>query len=151
MHKALTVKQPWAWLILHGGKDVENRMWPISYRGPLLIHAGKTYDDEADYFFDWAATYTEIDTSVYPTPDEIVYGAIIGRVQLVGCQTLYRSDWADDEQWNWILADPEPFAEPVPWCGRLGLWQISDEELRTGHELDAQLRMEEAAKSDGNN
>lgn len=40
--KALTVKQPWAGLIIAGGKDIENRTWRTSYRGRVLIHAAKT-------------------------------------------------------------------------------------------------------------
>jgi hypothetical protein len=38
--RALTVQQPWAWAIIHGGKDVENRTQAWKYRGPLAIHAG---------------------------------------------------------------------------------------------------------------
>ena len=42
MHaKCLSVRQPWAWLIVHGHKPLENRSWATSYRGPLLIHAAK--------------------------------------------------------------------------------------------------------------
>lgn len=43
--KALTVQQPWAWAIVHGGKDVENRTQAWSYRGPLAIHAGARWSD----------------------------------------------------------------------------------------------------------
>ncbi|HHY88739.1 MAG TPA: ASCH domain-containing protein, partial [Chloroflexi bacterium] len=42
--KALSVRQPWAWLIAQGYKTVENRTWATNYRGPLLIHAGKKPD-----------------------------------------------------------------------------------------------------------
>ena len=40
--RILTVRQPWAWAIIHGGKDVENRVRNIagSYRGPVAIHVG---------------------------------------------------------------------------------------------------------------
>ena len=44
--KALSIRQPWAWAIIHAGKDVENRPWGTRYRGPLLIHASKTLDQE---------------------------------------------------------------------------------------------------------
>lgn len=37
--KALSIRQPWAWLILHGGKDIENRSWNTNFRGRFLIHA----------------------------------------------------------------------------------------------------------------
>ena len=38
--KALTVLQPYAWAIVTGLKKIENRTWPTSHRGELLIHAG---------------------------------------------------------------------------------------------------------------
>jgi len=45
---ALSIRQPWAYLIIHAGKDVENREWPTRVRGNILIHAGKTMT-RADY------------------------------------------------------------------------------------------------------
>ena len=39
--KALSIRQPWAWLIVNGHKDIENRSWPTRFRGPVLIHAAK--------------------------------------------------------------------------------------------------------------
>ncbi len=45
--RVLTVRQPWAWAIIHGGKDVENRSRNIagSYRGPVAIHVAKQHAD----------------------------------------------------------------------------------------------------------
>ena len=45
--KALSIQQPWAWMILYGTKRVENRTWATSFRGPFLIHAGLKADREA--------------------------------------------------------------------------------------------------------
>src|SRR5215472_1457845 len=42
--KALSVRQPWAWLIVNGYKPVENRNWLTKFRGRLLIHAGQRFD-----------------------------------------------------------------------------------------------------------
>ncbi|WP_426243725.1 hypothetical protein [Nocardioides sp. LHG3406-4] len=44
----MTVQQPWAWAIVHGGKDVENRTRNLAggYRGPVAIHAGLTVSRE---------------------------------------------------------------------------------------------------------
>lgn len=44
--RILTVRQPWAWAIIHGGKDVENRVRNIAgaYRGPVAIHVARTED-----------------------------------------------------------------------------------------------------------
>jgi len=52
--KAISLWQPWAWAILHAGKDVENRTWPTHHRGPLLLHVAKrrTSTEEAERFVD---------------------------------------------------------------------------------------------------
>lgn len=39
--RALSLTQPWAWLVVHGGKDIENRVWSTHIRGEFLIHASK--------------------------------------------------------------------------------------------------------------
>jgi len=46
--RALTIRQPWASLIAAGVKTIETRSWSTSYRGPLLIHAGKATEDMED-------------------------------------------------------------------------------------------------------
>ena len=43
--KAISIRQPWAWLIVNGYKDVENRIWATSLRGRVLIHAGASKSD----------------------------------------------------------------------------------------------------------
>jgi len=43
---ALSIQQPWAWAIIHGGKDVENRTWPTKFRGRFLVHASRKFDWE---------------------------------------------------------------------------------------------------------
>lgn len=48
MMKALSILQPWAWLITAGHKDIENRRWWTNYRGPFLIHAGKKWGAEQE-------------------------------------------------------------------------------------------------------
>ena len=48
MVKALSIRQPWAWLVVHGYKDVENRSWSTGFRGRVLIHAGGILDPEFD-------------------------------------------------------------------------------------------------------
>lgn len=112
--RALTVKQPWAWAIIHAGKSVENRSRPTKYRGELLIHAGLAWDDNGPL--------RRHDGGKWPDPSVFVYGAIIGKVTVVGCCTNSSSPWAAAGMWHWLLADPVPFAEPIPCRGMLGLW-----------------------------
>ncbi len=56
MMLALSISQPWAWLIVNtntypGGKDIENRGWMTHYRGPIAIHVPLKVD-EAFFFRD---------------------------------------------------------------------------------------------------
>ena len=46
----LSVRQPWAWLLVNGYKDIENRNWATEFRGRCFIHAGKNFDQEG---YDW--------------------------------------------------------------------------------------------------
>lgn len=121
--KALTIKQPWAWAIVSGHKDVENRSWATSYRGPILIHAGKARDDvrEEREYDDWL----EMFGLAMPPDSELVYGAIIGIAELVDCVVLtesHPSQWASDEGYGWELRNARKLARPIPCNGALGLW-----------------------------
>jgi hypothetical protein len=79
------VRQPWAWAIIDGGKEVENRTWPTSHRGPLLIHAG-LQDDLNGWHF--------LDESNIPLPVDPATGGIVGVVDLVDRVQGYHSAWA---------------------------------------------------------
>ena len=71
--KVLTIKQPWATLIMQGDKRFEFRSWQTNYRGDLLIHAGKGIDKEA---MNKLAKYI---------PEDMLTGKILGKVTLVNC------------------------------------------------------------------
>lgn len=120
--KALTVLQPWAWAIIHGPKRIENRTWFTRYRGPLAIHAGVSHarlGDEGELL------------PGMPPYCELVYGAIIGTVDLVDCVRLV--DVAGRPfatgPWCWIIERPQALARPIPFRGRQGLYDIPDELL----------------------
>src|SRR5688500_8008519 len=116
--KALTICQKYAHLVWLGEKPIENRNWPTRYRGPLLIHAGKSRD--------WL---DEGDEQRYP---DMQFGAFIAVAQLVGTPELDRpSDWRPEwrhlmthEHANgpfcWILEDVKQI-KPVPCRGAQGL------------------------------
>jgi hypothetical protein len=121
--KILTVRQPWAWAIIHGGKDIENRTWPVDYRGPVIIHAGRAFDDEG---FDLVHKLCD------EVPDHDLFwssrGKIIGRVDIVDCVKDYSSLWAEtgDRVWNWVLANPVPARHSLTVRGQLGLRTVGD-------------------------
>lgn len=148
--RILTVRQPWAWAIIHGGKDVENRVRNIAgdYRGPVAIHAGLAAYEQGNVASKAhaAAHGTETDTGM-------VFGAIIGVVDLTdvhsasvidGCGWLrhdcpehgtcreHCSKWAmGPTQDGWfqhlVLANPRPLTEPIPFKGALGLRTLDDD------------------------
>lgn len=135
--KALSIQQPWAWAILHAGKDIENRTWPTDYRGPLLIHASKRYDHNAANFIiprlDWGMRAHLPDGGI-PGPKLLPCGGIMGMVQIVGCAgvsrksyTPHSSPWFEGP-YGFVLRYPQelPF---LPWPGKLGLFDFPDELL----------------------
>jgi hypothetical protein len=82
--KALSIRQPWAWAIIHAGKDVENRTWNTKFRGTFAVHASA--QAASDWEFPRGA----------PKPGEKegwVKGAIIGFVDLVDVVDRHRSKW----------------------------------------------------------
>lgn len=129
--KALTLTQPWATLVALGIKKVETRSWSTPYRGPLLIHAAKTWNaDDRAFAADLRAGGVLPDV---PLP----LGAIIARcrLQYVGSTqvafaalTGIERDLGDFSygRFGWSLTGVEPLPEPVPWRGALGLWDGPD-------------------------
>lgn len=101
---ALSVRQPWAWLIVNGHKDIENRKWTHSHRGHFLVHAGKT-SDWADWLRieDW---YPEI-FKVMPSEKEIQKGGIVGVAKLVDVVRTHASEWFNGP-YGFVLEDAKP-------------------------------------------
>jgi ASCH domain len=112
--KAISIRQPWAWAIVEGWKDVENRTWPTAYRGPLLIHAGLREDN-----LGWLA----LDRMGVEFPEEVEGGGIIGVVDLVDCARDYDSPWAAPGCWHWLLENPRPLPFRAT-RGRLGIFHV---------------------------
>ncbi|MEV0994617.1 ASCH domain-containing protein [Nonomuraea sp. NPDC050202] len=145
--KALSVRQPYAWAIAHGGKDIENRSWGAGYRGPLAIHAGARWDEDGatdkrilralHQFGDRFTPPLRVErlgpTAVRLLRDgQLTAGAVVAvaRVELVcigqrgcGCD----SPWTVQGQYHWRLRDVQPLSAPVPCKGRLGLWDLPDD------------------------
>lgn len=99
--KALSVKQPWAWLIVSGPKDVENRNWLTSFRGFAFIHAAKGIDFEA---------IKKLRARGINLPETFQTSGIVGSAEVSDCVPGYRSNsiWADREEWSFILKNRQP-------------------------------------------
>jgi hypothetical protein len=116
--KALSIRQPWASLIVDEYKPVENRRWSTKHRGPVLIHAGKSLDLEGYKFVkgEWPHIWM-------PVPKDLNRGGIIGRANLVDCVTEHESSWFFGP-YGFVLEDAEPLPfHPCP--GRLGFFEVA--------------------------
>jgi len=122
--KTLSVKQPWAWLLAHGYKDIENRTWSRKYRGVFLIHAGVTFDAQG-----YAWVKENFPHIPLPAPKDFERGGIVGRADLVDVvppgshlNGVCTSPWYFGEV-GFRLADatPLPF---VPVKGQLLFFEV---------------------------
>ena len=121
--KVLTIKQPWASLIVDGYKKYEFRSWKTNYRGKILIHAGMSLEN------DMALKFKDCNL-------EYLKGAIIGEAEIVDC-ILVDEKFNEElrkinplvygrsnhvETYAWKLENIKKYNEPIYIKGKLGLW-----------------------------
>jgi len=117
--KALSVRQPWAWMIIYGGKNIENRSWNTGYRGPLLIHASKTVERDAH-------EYLLIHGHELPALNQLQTGGIVGMAELLAVHQpgdMCANAWHEQDQYGFHLVKRQalPFRA---YKGSLGLFEV---------------------------
>ena len=121
--KALTIKEPWASLIIEEYKKYEFRSWKTKYRGKILIHAGLSIEK------DMMERFKDYNIDINP-------GYIIGEATITDCilvdeefncelrsidPVVYdRSNHT--ETYAWKLENVVKYEKPIPCKGKLGLW-----------------------------
>lgn len=114
---ALAIRQPYAWLVAQGIKDIENRSRRTHYRGQFLIHASLNMtllDDETLKGLPLPQGNT--------LPEDYHIGGIIGVAEIVGCERKSSSPWKDPSSWGWVVANARPL--PFRPCkGALGFFR----------------------------
>ena len=123
--KVLTIREPWASLIINGYKKYEFRSWKTNYRGKILIHTSQKIEKEMlSRFKDYNLN--------------CIGGTIIGEAELTDCilvdenfnQNLRKIDNVvygrsnHVEKYAWKLENVKKYDEPIPMKGKLGLWNI---------------------------
>lgn len=123
--KSLSIFQPWAWLIVYGHKDIENRNWRTSFRGRFLVHAGKKWGREQRE--DLARVRAQFPHLTIP--DTFDLGGIVGAATITDCVTRSDSRWFFG-RYGFVLQDSAtcPF---VPYRGQLGWFDIPRDVLDT--------------------
>ncbi|WP_205782304.1 ASCH domain-containing protein [Methylobacterium sp. XJLW] len=91
--KALSIMQPWAWLIVNGHKDIENRDWRCHRRGHVLIHAGKKVDRDAMQDLHAGRHPVTGEPLRLDLPEVFETGGIVGEATMAGCVERSESPW----------------------------------------------------------
>lgn len=137
---ALSIRQPWASLILKAGKNIENRDWPTKYRGRILIHAAKgmtrgEHEDAIHFAVEAIKADPRNAEATKRTTlrdlgfafEDLPRGGIVGSVEIVACVTDSASPWFVGK-YGFMLRDPQPLPF-VPWRGQLGFFDVPAEAL----------------------
>ncbi|MGY4928523.1 hypothetical protein [Streptomyces sp. 900105755] len=116
--RGITIKQPYAACVLTGAKTIENRPKAWSWRGWMLLHAGKSTDLPA-------LRIPLISRTIRGR--ELVTGAVIGVARLTDCHQdpdgRPCTQWAKSGAWHLVLTDVQELPLPVPAGGQLGPWK----------------------------
>lgn len=120
--KVLSVRQPFADLIVTGYRNIENRSRATSYRGPLLIHASLRVDQEylAELLKTMRDNGMDADADFFSQPET---GAIVGQVTVIDCVTRSDSEWFDGP-YGYVLSSPLIFENVIEVPGKLGIWEL---------------------------
>lgn len=118
--KALSIQQPWAWLIVSGFKDIENREWFTKVRGEILIHAGKKFD-KAGYQY----VKSQFPHIPLPEPEKFQRGGLVGKCTISDCVAAHRSPWFFGS-YGFVLENQAPI-DFKPYKGQLGFFDVKEE------------------------
>jgi len=138
--KALSIKQPWASLIAHGIKDIENRTWRTNFRGRIYIHTSGTPAKGITI-----NSLSPEQLNLIPNVGcKMINSAIIGEVDIVDCVINHSSIWAESSEfspyqengvphegmkpiYNWVLANPVLYEKPILNVkGNLSFWEFKN-------------------------
>lgn len=135
--RALSIRQPWAWLIIAGFKPVENRSQRTLVRGPFLIHVGRSLDIDAHRALLSGRHPVTGEPSklrlMYPPArgEDLPLGGFVGTAEITGSVTQHDSEWFCGPH-GWLVENARPIRfQPYP--GQLG-WFTPDRAIDTREE-----------------
>lgn len=118
--KALSIRQPWAWLIVNGYKDIENRDWLRGFRGQFAVHASKTFDTEG---YEWVREY--FPNIPLPKPWMYERGGVVGVAKISGCVDKSSSEWFFGK-YGYLVRDAKP-VPLIPCKGQLYFFELPEQ------------------------
>lgn len=136
--KALTLYQPWATLVAIGAKKIETRSWQTEYRGPLAIHASKTFPKWAKELI-WKDPFHEaLSGEAFDIKREnFHFGMILATCWLIRCERIYATNRPISQEerafgdyspgrYMWFLGDIKKLEYPIPAKGSMSLWEWNE-------------------------
>lgn len=125
---ALSIRQPWVWMILNVGKDIENRTWQTHYRGKVLLHAStggnrEMWEDSVRKMIEsggWQNNDLFDTLKSMPNYEQVERGGIVGIADIVDCVTTSTSPWFMGP-YGFVLENARPLPL-VPCNGRLSFF-----------------------------
>lgn len=134
---ALSMTQPWAWAVVHGGKPIENRDWrdvnkDLRFRGSFMVHAAGGMTQK---YYNEAHDFMENIGVKCPRPDDLVRGGIIGASNVLRVVTESTDPWFFGPK-GLVLCDSKPY-DFIRCKGMLGFFKWKD----NLNEWDVDLKM----------
>ena len=118
--RAICVRQPWAWLLVNGWKNIENRSRRTAVRGRILIHAASACRyDEARACAVFVRSFAPQVADIIPHMTSLQFGGIVGEVTILDCVTAHPSEWFCG-RYGYVCAD----ARPLPFFSCAGMPSI---------------------------
>jgi len=120
--KALSIRQPWAWLLTSEQKTIETRTWLLNYKGPIAIHAPKQF----------ASNAIHLPVQLLKGQQWQRRGGIVGMCIVKDCRRFHEGDEQQAlvpfESGLFSILIEKPITLPilVPCQGQLGLFDLHD-------------------------
>lgn len=152
--KVISLLQPWASLVVLGYKKIETRSWNTKYRGELLIHASKRFSDDLKELTTTSPFKEVLmEAGLLKVKGRGIYtncqfalptSGILGKVNLMETRATSKNianyvvdDWVNKlppnefafgdfspNRYGWLLSDAVAFENPIPFKGKLGIWDL---------------------------
>lgn len=123
---ALTIRQPWAWFIVNGYKDIENRSWKASDKWlgkRIVVHSSQRRLTKAD-FEEFLDLVKELKIKRYPKSiDDFDYGSLVGTVVIKEVVKNSKSPWAFRGNYHFVLTGAKKM-KPKKQKGQLGFFTV---------------------------
>lgn len=126
--KAISIRQPWAWAITNGHKDIENRNWTTRVTGYIYIHASKgctkaEYDDAV-----WEINKINPNLKI-PALKDLERGGLVGTCTITGCVEKSSSPWFFG-RYGFTIENASRM-NMIPYKGQLGFFEVDPNKFTT--------------------